>query len=57
MNKEDKLTFITGYMFISIFFTLMIMEVFITKAAAYATFISLLTFIFFDDFYYEKTEY
>ena len=46
MTKETKVTLITGFTFITIFFALMIAEVFITRATAYALFTSLFMYLF-----------
>lgn len=46
MTKETKVTLITGFTFITIFFALMIAEVFITRATAYALFASLFMYLF-----------
>ena len=58
MTKETKVTLITGFTFITIFFALMIAEVFITQATAYAIFASLFMYLFFDKYFFEqkKTE-
>ncbi|OFK82980.1 hypothetical protein HMPREF2799_06205 [Staphylococcus sp. HMSC057A02] len=58
MTKETKVTLITGFTFITIFFALMIAEVFITRATAYALFTSLFVYLFFDMYFFEqkKTE-
>lgn len=58
MTKETKVTLITGFTFIAIFFALMITEVFITRATAYALFASLFVYLFFDVYFFEqkKTE-
>lgn len=58
MTKETKVTLITGITFITIFFALMIAEVFITRATAYAIFASLFIYLFFDKYFFEqkKTE-
>ena len=58
MTKETKVTLITGYTFITIFFALMIAEVFITWATAYVLLASLVMYLFFDTYFFEqkKTE-
>ena len=58
MTKETRVTLITGFTFITIFFALMIAEVFITRATAYALFTSLFVYLFFDMYFFEqkKTE-
>ena len=58
MTKETKVTLITGFTFIAIFFALMIAEFFITRATAYALFASLFVYLFFDKYFFEqkKTE-
>lgn len=54
MTKETKVTLITGFTFITIFFALMIAEVFITRATAYALLASLFMYLFFDTYFFEQ---
>ncbi|WP_161935976.1 hypothetical protein [Staphylococcus haemolyticus] len=57
MTNEDKTFVLTGFMFIAVFFLLLIaLNVFITNAAAIAILISMLTYLFFDHFYYKTEE-
>lgn len=55
MTNDDKTFVLTGFMFIAVFFLLLIaLNVFITNAAAFAMVASVVTYLFFDNFYYEK---
>ncbi|WP_317952386.1 hypothetical protein [Staphylococcus sp. NWU MK-U1] len=58
MTNEDKTFVLTGFMFIAVFFLLLIVNVFITNAAAIALLASMLTYLFFDKLFYaqKKTE-
>ncbi|TGE11712.1 DUF1270 family protein [Staphylococcus petrasii] len=53
MNSEDKSVLIAGTSFNSIFFFLLMINVFITDAAGIALFTSLATYIFFDSYFYK----
>lgn len=54
MSNSDKKILISGMMFNVVFFLLMLLELVITKAAGYALFAAMATYIFFDTCYYEK---
>ncbi|WP_317954830.1 MULTISPECIES: hypothetical protein [unclassified Staphylococcus] len=55
MTNEDKTFVLTGFMFIAVFFLLLIvLNVFITNAAAFALLVAMLTYLFFDTCYYAK---
>lgn len=56
MTKETKLTLITGYAFITLFFAALLVGVFITRAVALAMIFSFLNFMFFSEFYYKTEE-
>lgn len=57
MSKDDKTILITGFMFIAVFFlSLIVVNVFITNAAAIALLASMLTYLFFDTCYYAKKD-
>ncbi|MBF2756850.1 hypothetical protein ISO29_03805 [Staphylococcus haemolyticus] len=58
MTNEDKTILISGMMFNVLFFLLMLAELVITKAAGYALFSAIATYIFFEYVYYaqKKTE-
>lgn len=57
MTNDDKTFVLTGFMFIAVFFLLIALNVFITNAAAIAILISMLTYLFFDHFYYKTEEW
>ncbi|MDR5621868.1 hypothetical protein QTA71_07840 [Staphylococcus haemolyticus] len=54
MKSHDKAFLISGMMFNVVFFLLMLAELVITKAAGYALFSALATYIFFEYVYYTK---
>ncbi|MWF62697.1 DUF1270 family protein [Staphylococcus haemolyticus] len=54
MTNEDKSVLISGMMFNVIFFLAMMMNVFITNAAAIAIVASTVTYLFFDKLYYAQ---
>ncbi|WP_394867727.1 hypothetical protein [Staphylococcus haemolyticus] len=58
MSNTDKSILISGMMFNTMFFLLMLSELVITKAAGYALFAAIVTYIFFEYVYYaeKKTE-
>ncbi|MGA4513318.1 hypothetical protein ACPAY5_00380 [Staphylococcus caledonicus] len=58
MTNSDKTFLIAGMMFNVVFFLLMLAELVITKAAGYALFSAIATYIFFEYVYYaqKKTE-
>ena len=58
MSNSDKTILISGMMFNVVFFLLMLAELVITKAAGYALFSAIATYIFFEYVYYaqKKTE-
>ena len=53
MNVEDKTILISGMMFNAVFFLLVLAELVITKAAGYALFAALATYVFFNQCYYK----
>ncbi|MBI5972003.1 hypothetical protein [Staphylococcus caledonicus] len=58
MTSTDKTLLIAGMMFNVVFFLLMLAELVITKAAGYALFSAIATYLFFEYVYYtqKKTE-
>ncbi|MCG1201667.1 hypothetical protein [Staphylococcus sp. HMSC074A11] len=58
MKSHDKTVLISGMMFNAVFFLLMLAELVITKAAGFALFSGMTTYIFFEYVYYaeKKTE-
>ncbi|MBF2215498.1 DUF1270 family protein [Staphylococcus haemolyticus] len=56
MTNKDKSVLISGTMFNVIFFLTMMMSVFITNAVAIAMVASVVTYLFFDHFYYKTEE-
>ncbi|MEB7348396.1 hypothetical protein [Staphylococcus haemolyticus] len=56
MANTDKTILISGMMFNTMFFLLMLAEVVITKSAGYALLTSLATYVFFDRCYYTKKD-
>ena len=57
INMNDKAFLIAGMMFNAVFFLLMLSELVITKAAGFALFSGMTTYVFFEYVYYaEKTE-
>lgn len=58
MTNTDKTILIAGMMFNVVFFLLMLAELVITKAAGYALFSAIATYLFFEYVYYaqKKTE-
>lgn len=53
MANTDKTILISGMMFNTMFFLLILAEVVITKSAGYALLTSLATYVFFDQCYYK----
>lgn len=56
MNVEDKSILIAGVMFLALSTALFITGMFFMKALGTALLISLATYVFFDNFYYEMEE-
>lgn len=58
MTNSDKTILLSGMMFNVVFFLLMLAELVITKAAGYALFSAIATYLFFEYVYYaqKKTE-
>ncbi|WP_145411802.1 DUF1270 family protein [Staphylococcus haemolyticus] len=56
MTNKDKTILISGMMFNIIFFMSMMLSVFITNAIAIAMVASVVTYLFFDHFYYKTEE-
>ncbi|OFM10045.1 hypothetical protein HMPREF2720_04715 [Staphylococcus sp. HMSC074C02] len=54
MSNTDKTVLISGMMFNAVFFLLMLAELVITKAAGYALFSALATYLFFEKLYYAQ---
>lgn len=54
MSNSDKTILISGMMFNVVFFLLMLAELVITKAAGYALFSAIATYVFFEYVYYAK---
>ena len=54
MTNSDKTFLIAGMMFNVVFFLLMLAELVITKAAGYALFSAIATYIFFEYVYYAQ---
>lgn len=54
MSNKDKTVLISGMMFNVVFFLLMLAELVITKAAGYALFSAIATYIFFEYVYYAQ---
>lgn len=57
MKSHDKAFLISGMMYNVVFFLLMLAELVITKAAGYALFSALATYLFFDTCYYVKKDW
>lgn len=55
LSNEDKSLYISGTMFLALSTALFIAGMFIPKALGVALFTALVTYVFFDQFYY-KTE-
>ena len=56
MNVEDKSILIAGMMFLALSAALFITGMFFMKALGTSLLISLATYVFFDNFYYETEE-
>ncbi|PTE69898.1 hypothetical protein BUY46_01840 [Staphylococcus devriesei] len=54
MTNSHKTILISGMMFNVVFFLLMLAELVITKAAGYALFSAIATYLFFEYVYYAK---
>ena len=56
MTNEDKTMYIAGTMFLTVSTALFIAGVFIPKALGTALFLALVTYVFFDCYYYGTEE-
>ncbi|WP_145422780.1 DUF1270 family protein [Staphylococcus haemolyticus] len=54
MKSHDKAFLISGMMFNAMFFLAMMLNIFITNAAAIALLASILTYLFFDKLFYAQ---